>query len=137
MYFKRKDMELTTFELIDQLIEKPKEEILYALFRLMVKEKLSWDDLNRAYVKYLEATKKDMTNQLFEAETCVIESFHNKKVKDDKKNKSYYNHTQRCLYLLNQSKRFNMGKLNENYEYDESFAKTMSWYEREKERINL
>ena len=130
-------MALSSFELLDQLIVRPKEEILYALFRLMVKEKLSWDDLNRAYVKYLEATKKDMTNQLIEAETCVIESFQNKKVKDDKKDKSYYNHTQRCLYLLNQSKRFNMGKLNEKYKYDEEFAKTMSWYEREKERINL
>lgn len=129
-------MDLNTFELIDELMKKPKEEILYALFRLMVKEKLSWDDLNKAYVKYLEETKKDMTNQLIEAETCVAESFHDKKVKDDKRNKSYYNHTQRCLYLLNQSNRFNMDKMNEKYHYDEQFAKTMSWYEREKDRMN-
>ena len=129
-------MELTTFELIDELIKKPKEEILYALFRLMVKEKLSFDDLNRAYVKYLEATKEDMTNQLIEAETCVMESFFDKKTKDKCK-EADYNHTQRCLYLLNQSKRFNMGKTNEKYQYDEEFAKTMSWYESEKERMTL
>lgn len=127
-------MELTTFELIDELIKKPKEEILYALFRLMVKEKLSFDDLNRAYVKYLEATKKDMAYQLIEAETCVMESFLDKKTKDKNK-ETGYKHTQRCLYLMNQSKRFQMDKLNKKYEYDEEFAKTMSCYEREKEVI--
>lgn len=129
-------MELTTFELIDQLIEKPKEEILYALFMLMVNGKLSFDDLNRSYVKYLEAKKKDMTNQLIEAETCVMESFHDKKTKDKSK-ETDYKHTQRCLYLMNQSKRFQMDKLNDKYEYDEEFARTMSWYEREKENMNL
>ena len=129
-------MEQTTFELIDELIKKPKEEILYALFMLMCKDKLSWDDLNKAYVKYLEATKKDMAYQLIEAETCVMESFHDKKTKDKNK-ETDYNHTQRCLYLMNQSKRFQMDKMNEKYEYDEEFAKTMSWYERVKESINL
>lgn len=129
-------MKLTTFELIDELIKKPKEEILYSLFMLMCKDKLSWDDLNKAYVKYLEATKNDMTNQLIEAETCVMESFHDKKSKDKNK-ETDYKHTQRCLYLLNQSKRFQMDKLNDKYEYDEEFARTMSWYEREKENMNL
>ena len=129
-------MELTTFELIDELIKKPKEEILYALFMLMCKDKLSWDDLNKAYVKYLEATKNDMTNQLIEAETCVMESFLDKKTKDKSKVKDY-RHTQRCLYLLNKSKRFNIDVTNEKYEYNEEFAKTMSWYEREKENMNL
>lgn len=128
-------MELTTFELIDELIKKPKEEILYALFRLMVKEKLSFDDLNRAYVKYLEATKKDMAYQLIEAETCVLESFYDKKT-NDKNKETDYKHTQRCLYLMNQSKRFQMDKLNDKYEYDEEFARTMSWYEREKKLYN-
>lgn len=129
-------MEQTTFELIDELIKKPKEEILYALFRLMVKDKLSWDDLNRAYVKYLETTKKDMINQLIEAETCVMVSFYDKKTKDKSK-ETDYKHTQRCLYLLNQSKRFNMDKMNEKYQYDEEFARTMSWYESEKENMDL
>lgn len=138
MYLKRKDMEQTTFELIDQLIEKPKEEILYALFRLMCKEKLNFLDLNRVYVKYLEATKEDMKNQLIEAETCVMTSFLNKKTRDKiKAGGRDYNYTQRCLYLLNQSKRFNMDKMNEKYEYDEEFAKTMSWYECEKANKNI
>ena len=129
-------MELTTFELIDKLIEKPKEEILYALFKLMCKEKLRFDDLNRAYVKYLEAMKKDMTNQLIEAETCVLESFHNKKTKDSMKEVDY-KHTQRSLYLINKSKRFNTDKLNEKYEYNEEFARQMSWYERERDLMNI
>lgn len=130
-------MELTTFELIDQLIEKPKEEIQYALLRLMVNGKLDFIDLNKSYVKYLELDAKDKMNQLIEAETCVAESFHDKKTKDKSKNRGAdYKHTQRCLYLLNQSKRYNMNKMNEKYEYDEEFAKTMSWYELEKERLS-
>lgn len=129
-------MELTTFELIDELIKKPKEEILYALFILMCKEKLRFDDLNRAYVKYLEAMKKDMTNQLIEAKTCVLESFHNKKTKDSAKEVDY-KHTQRSLYLINKSKRFNTDKLNEKYEYNEEFARQMSWYERERVLMNI
>lgn len=129
-------MELTTFELIDKLIEKPKEEILYALFKLMCKEKLRFYDLNRAYVKYLEAMKKDTTNQLIEAETCVLEIFHNKKTKDSTKEVDY-KHTQRSLYLINKSKRFNTDKLNEKYEYNEEFARQMSWYERERDLMNI
>ena len=30
-----------------------------------------------------------------------------------------------------------MDKMNEKYEYDEEFAKTMSWYEREKANKNI
>lgn len=129
-------MELTTFELIDQLIEKPKCEIRYALLRLMVNGKLDFIDLNKSFVEYLELDAKDKMNQLIEAETCVAESFHDKKTKDKSKNGGTdYKHTQRCLYLLNQSKRYNMDKLNGKYEYDEEFAKTMSWYEREKRKV--
>ena len=129
---------MQTFELIEELVKKPKEEILYALFKMMVSDKLSFDDLNRAYVKYLKAKKEDLYHQLFEAETCVIESFYNKKTKDKNKCKGIdYNHTQHCLYLLNQSKRFQMNKLNEKYEYDEEYAKTMSMYEMNKKGANL
>ena len=104
---------------------------------MMVCGKLSFDDLNKAYVKYLEETKKDMDSLLMEAETCVAESFHDRKTKDKNKNKgSDYCHTQRCLYLLNQSKRFQMQYLNEKYEYDEEFGKRMSTYERNKESKN-
>lgn len=127
---------MNTFELIKQLSEKPKEEIKYALLALMLKDKIDFLDLNASYVEYLNSIKEDRLNQLIEAETCVMESFHDKKTKDKNK-ETDYKHTQRCLYLMNQSKRFQMDKLNDKYEYDEDFAKTMSWYEREKENMNL
>lgn len=129
-------MEQTTFELIDKLAEKPKGEIRYALLRLLVNGKLNFIELNKAYVDYLELDAKDKMNQLIEAETCVMESFYDKKTKDKNK-ETDYKHTQRCLYLMNQSKRFQMNNLNDKYEYDEEFARTMSWYERGKERMNL
>ena len=138
MYFKRKDMEQTTFELIDKLAEKPKGEIRYALLRLLVNGKLNFIELNKAYVDYLELDAEDKMNQLIEAETCVMTSFLNKKTRDKiKAGGRDYNHTQRCLYLLNQSKRFQMDALNKKYEYDEAFAKTMSWYKNEKANKNI
>lgn len=124
---------METFELLEKLIEKPKHEIKYALLALMLKDKIDFIDLNACYVEYLNRIKEDRLNQLIEAETCVIESFHHKK---GNKNEDDRKHTQRCLYLLNQSRRFNMGKLNEKYDYDEHFGKQMSWYERNKESEN-
>lgn len=121
---------MNTFELIEELSNKPKAEIKYALLALMLKDKIDFIELNSAYVEYLNSIKEDRLNQLIEAETCVLESFHYKKgdkTVDDIK------HTQRCLYLLNQSKRFQMDKLNEKYGYNEEEAKRYSWYERNKE----
>lgn len=121
---------MNTFELIEELSNKPNEEIKYALLALMLKDKIDFIDLNASYVEYLNSIKEDRLNQLIEAETCVLESFIDKiggKKENDIK------HTQRCLYLLNQSKRFQMDKLNEKYGYNEEEAKKYSWYERNKE----
>lgn len=124
---------MKTFELLEELSKKPKQEIKYGLLALMLKHKIDFIDLNACYVEYLNAIKEDRLNQLIEAETCVLESFHYKKG-----NKKEYDkkHTQRCLYLLNQSKRFNMSNLNKKYDYEEIFGKQMSWYERNKESEN-
>ena len=91
--------------------------------------KIDFLDVNSAYIDSLKAINENNFNKLFEAESCVLESFHYKKG-----NKKQYErmHTQRCLYLLNQSNRFNMSDLNEKYEYDEEFGKKMSIYERNK-----
>lgn len=121
---------MNTFELIEELSNKPKEEIRYALLALMLKDKIDFIDLNYSYVEYLNSIKEDRLNQLIEAETCVIESFHRKK---SNKNECDIKHTQRCLYLLNQSKRFQMDELNEKYGYNEEEARKYSWYERNKD----
>lgn len=124
---------METFELLEKLIEKPKHEIKYALIALMLKDKIDFLDVSNSYVACLEQIKEDRLNQLIEAETCVAESFNHKK---GNKNEDDRKHTQRCLYLLNQSKRFNMSGLNGRYEYDKEFGKQMSWYERNKESEN-
>lgn len=120
---------MNTFELIEKLAEKPKEEIKYALLVLLLKDKIDFLDLNAAYVEYLKEIKEDRLNQIIEAESCMLESFH---YKIGTKNEGDVKHTQRCLYLLNKSRRFQMNKLNEKYGYDEEKAKEFSWYERNK-----
>lgn len=120
---------MNIFELLDQLSHKSKEEIEYALTTLMLSNKIDFINVSNAYVSALKYINEDKLNQLIEAETCVLENFHNKiggKSKDDKDT------TQRCLYLLNKSKRFNMNTLNEKYKYDEEKGKKLSWYERNK-----
>lgn len=121
---------MDTFELLEELSKKTKYEIKYALVSLILAGKIDFLDVNSAYIDSLKAINENERNLLFEAESCVLESFHRKKG-----NKREYDkkHTQRCLYLLNQSNRFNMAYLNEKYEYDEEFGKKMSWYERNKE----
>lgn len=120
---------MDTFELLEELSKKTKYEIKYALISLMLAGKIDFLDVNSAYIDSLKAINENSFNKLFEAESCVLESFHYKKG-----NKKEYDkkHTQRCLYLLNQSKRFNISDLNEKYEYDEEFGKKMSVYERNK-----
>lgn len=121
---------MDTFELLEELSKKTKYEIKYALVSLMLAGKIDFLDVNSAYIDSLKAINENNFNKLFEAESCVLESFHYKKG-----NKREYDkkHTQRCLYLLNQSNSFNMADLNEKYEYDEEFGKKMSWYERNKD----
>lgn len=107
---------METFELLEKLSDKSKQEIEFALTVLMLKEKIDFVNVSNSYVACLEQIKEDRLNQLIEAETCVLESFRHKK---GNKNEDDRKHTQRCLYFLNQSKRLNMNTLNEKYEYDE------------------
>lgn len=123
-------MIMDTFELIKQLSGKSKEEIKYALLALMLRDKIDFVDLNESYVAYLKFINEDRLNQLIEAESCVLESFHRKKWT---KKEYDIKHTQRCLYLLNKSKRFQLNDLNEKYRYNEEVAKKYSWYELNKE----
>lgn len=120
---------MNTFELLEELSKKTKYELKYALVSLMLAGKIDFLDVNSAYIDSLKEINENSFNKIFEAESCVLESFHRKKG-----NKREYDkkHTQRCLYLLNQSNSFNMADLNEKYEYDEEFGKKMSIYERNK-----
>lgn len=115
---------MDTLELLNELSKKDKEEIQYALLTLMTSRKIDFITLNNAYVSFLERTKEDSLNQLVEAETCVLESL----IYKNNKNESTKNSIQRRLFLLNQSKRFNMAEMNKKLQYDENMGKELSWY---------
>ena len=124
---------MNTFELIEELSKKPRDEIKYALVALMVDGKLDFVDLNASYVNYLEFKKDDNENLLIESDTCIMQMMllaeSGKKLSEIENNA-----VQRGLYRLNQSKRFNTKSLNEKLHYiGDDKAKELSWYERNKE----
>lgn len=119
--------------IIKELLKHDKREIEFTITSLMLENKLDFINVSNSYVRYLNFIKEDRLNQLIEAETCVLESFIDKKTKKIDESDRDYKHTQRCLYLMNKSGRFNINDLNNKYNYDEAFAKKMSWYERNKE----
>ena len=107
---------MNTFELLEQLSKKPKNEVEYGLLVLMMQGKIDFLSVQQAYVQYLEQLKERNLCQQIEAETCVMESLmYSRKPKNEQEEIS----VQRRLYLLNQSKRFQMNRLNEKFNYDE------------------
>lgn len=122
---------MNVFEIIEELSKKSKDEIKYALLSLLLTDKIDFVDLSVAYVECLNRVKEDRLDQLIEAETCVCESLLYDKFP---KKKAAQDSIQRRLYLMNQSKRFNMASLNEKFSYDEEKAKELSWYYRNKNR---
>lgn len=123
---------MDTLTLLEELLKKSTEEIDYAILYLLVKNKIDFAKLSTQYVKALEIKNTDNENKLIEAESIMMESFHDK-ITANKNNKSGYKHTLRTLYFLNQGKRFNLEKMNSDFDYKEEEAKKLSWYERNKE----
>lgn len=122
--------ELYEFKDVYHKIKEWKPETIKQLFFLLLREKkVSFKELSESYVESLEVDNEDKLNQLIEAETCVLENII---CSNKPKNKTHKNTIQRSLYLLNNSKRFQMEKLNEKFGYDEKEAKKLSWYERDK-----
>ena len=114
---------MDVFQIIELLSKKDKDEIEYALTSLMLKDKIDFINVLNAYVKALKHRSDDRLHQLIEAETCVMEGFINN---IGGKTDADQNATQRCLYLLNQSKSFNMQSLNKKFKYDEEVGKRMA-----------
>lgn len=112
---------MNTFELLEQLSKKPKNEVEYGLLVLMMQGKIDSLSVQQSYIHYLEQLKERNLCEKIEAETCVMESLmYSRKPKNEQEEIS----VQRRLYLLNQSKRFQMKRLNEKFNYDEERAKT-------------
>lgn len=120
---------MNTYELLEELLKKPQHEIEFCLTGLMLKGKIDFVQVSNSYTQTLNILKEDQLNQLIEAECCVMQGFFHKlggKKEEDKRA------TQRSLYLLNKSKRFQMQSLNKKYSYDEEVGKGASWYEQNK-----
>ena len=105
------------------------ETIRHLFFLLLCEKKVSFKELSESYVEALEVDNTDKLNQLIEAETCVLQNI---VCSNKPKNQTHKHAIQRSLYLLNNSKRFQMEKLNKKFAYDEKEAKKLSWYERDK-----
>lgn len=102
----------------------------YIIVKLLIDGKMLYEEISQAYVDYLEHKATDTLNMLVEAESCALTGI----IGDRKpaKEKTKRNSQLRTLYLLNQSKRYQMQKLNERLEYDEDAGKELSWYEKQK-----
>lgn len=110
------------------------DNIRYLFFLLLCEKKVSFKELSESYVEALEFDNTDKLKQLIEAETCVLENI---VCSNKPKNQTHQNAIQRSLYLLNNSKRFQMKDLNKKFGYDEEKAKKLSWYERDKNNNEL
>lgn len=122
---------MNTYEVLEELLKKSQHEIEFCLTSLMLKDKIDFVQVSNAYTQALNIIKEDQLNQLIEAEACVMQTFFHKL---GGKKDADRQMTQRLLYLLNQSKRFQMQSLNEQYAYDEEAGKAASWYERNKQQ---
>ena len=121
---------MSTKELIIQLLDKSNEDIQDVLTILMINKKLSFTDLNKSYVNYLEYTNANKEKALVESNICLclmMSLAENKETLSETENEA----VQRGLYKLNQSKLFNMDSLNKklNYIGDEKAKLLSSWKE--------
>lgn len=106
------------------------ENVKYLFFLLLCEKKVSFKELSESYVEALDVDNTDKLKRLCEAEMCVMENLQH--TSKSKKSATHQNAIQRSLYLLNNSKRFQMEMLNKKFGYDEEQAKKLSWYERDK-----
>lgn len=119
---------MNTFELLELLLEKPKAEIEYALLALLLKGKIDFVTLNKMYVQSLEAISADQKLKLCDANSCTC-ALLNHISKEDKSNHADIHW---ALHNLNESRQFQMQRLNEKFVYDKENDCKYSYYWREK-----
>ena len=125
--------ELDTYQLMEQLMRKSKDEVENVILHLMLNpDKTKRIDSHRIlglYMKSIEIQNIDRKDRLTESNTCILDLLLNFKKETKNNSKSIH----RALHNLNESRQFNMNGLNEKYGYDRERDKNLSWYEREKE----
>ena len=119
---------MDTFEIFDELLKKPNDEVEWAILALMIKKKLDSHKVFDLYMKAIEYDKDDLKDRLIESNTSIFEMLLiSVKSRAEHSVKAIH----RALYNLNQSNQFNMQTLNEKYKYNEDEDKKLSWYWRE------
>lgn len=119
---------MNTFELIEQLLEKPKVEIEYALFTMLLEGKIDFVTINSMYVKSLETKSADQELKLADANSCTCALL----MHIGKETKSNHAYVHWALHNLNESDQFQMQRLNEKFGYDKENDCKYSYYWREK-----
>ena len=117
-----------TFKLFNELLKLPREHINYVLVQLMIRGKIDFLTINKAYIEYLETEKDDKALKLADANSCTLSLLTNFK----EETKQNHADIHWALYSLNTSKQFNMKSLNEKFGYDEENDCKYSYYWREK-----
>lgn len=121
---------LSTPQLMEQLMKKPHEEVELVILQLMLnkdeKNRLSSHTILDLYMKSLEIQNEDKWNQLVESNTSILELLLNVRTENKGNTKAIH----RALYNLNSAGVFNMKSLNDKYRYDEEKDKELSWYYR-------
>lgn len=109
-------MHMNTLELLKELLDKPKQELEYAITTLMIKEKINFLTINESYVKYLELTKKNQKDRLYEASSCLVEQLiYNGKPKAREAAK---NAQDRSIYFLDSTNQFQLDAIKKRLNYD-------------------
>lgn len=109
---------METSQLLQELISKDKHEIQSVLVALMLKEKISFIEVNSAYIESLKVINEFNKEVLAESAACIISST------DPNLNKFYS--IDRNIYLLdNHLKYFNIVNLKKRLKYDEDNGKRL------------
>ena len=109
---------METSQLLQELLNKDKHEIQAVLVALMLKEKISFIEVNSAYIESLKVINEFNKELLCESATCILCSI------DD--NLKECKSTDRSIYLLdNHLRYFNIEHLKKRLKYDENNGKRL------------
>ena len=114
--------EMSTLQLMNELMKKPHEEVEFVILGLMLNKIL---DL---YMQSIEIENEDKRKRLAESNSCILDLLLHFK----KETGANSNAIHRALHNLNDSNSFNMGNLNRKFGYDKERDRNLSWYERQK-----
>ena len=127
---------METIDLLRELSKKPSREIEIVLTQLLLDGAFDYVAVSQMYVRSLEFKQRDLDTLLFEANSCIFDSFNYTR---PPRSECHKRHLQRCLYHLNTYARnnFYLSNVNERFGYRECEGKSESVYEKRKSSNTL